>query len=73
VNKFESKQVQAAKVLYANGLQDYAAASLAYLTRITKKESTRKEIVALIEELDLGKYLENRNNVLVCKVEAGSF
>lgn len=71
MNKFETKQVQAAKVLFANGLQDYAASSLAYLTRITKKESTKQEIVALIKELDLGKYLEIRNNVLVSKVEAG--
>jgi len=72
MNKFETKQVQTAKVLFANGLQDYAASSLAYLTRITKKESTKQEIIALIKELDLDKYLEIRNNVLVSKVEAGS-
>lgn len=71
MNKFEAKQVQSAKVLFANGLQDYAASTLAYLTRITKKESTKQEIIALIKELDLGKYLEIRNDVLVSKVEAG--
>jgi hypothetical protein len=72
MNKFETKQVQTAKVLFANGLQDYAASTLAYLTRITKKESTKKEIVALIDELDLHKFLVIRNNVLVSKVEVGS-
>lgn len=70
MNKFEIRQVQTAKVLFANGLQDHAASSLAYLTRITKKESTKQEIIALIKELDLSKYLEIRNNVLVSKVEA---
>ena len=71
MNKFETKQVQTAKVLFANGLQDYAASTLAYLTRVTKKDSTKQEIVALIDELDLHKFLVIRNNVLVSKVEAG--
>lgn len=72
MNKFETRQVQAAKVLLANGLADHAAHSLAYLTRVTKKETTRQEIISLINELNLGHFLEVRNNVLVSKVEAGS-
>jgi hypothetical protein len=72
MNKFETRQIQAAKTMLANGLADYAANSLAYLTRVTKKETTRQEILKLIVELDLGKYLEIRNNVLVSKVEAGT-
>lgn len=71
MNKFETKQIQAAKTMLANGLADYAASSLAYLTRVTKKETTRKEIMQLIVDLDLTQYLEVRNNVLVSKVEAG--
>jgi hypothetical protein len=71
MNKFETRQIQAAKTMLANGLADYAAGSLAYLTRITKKETTRQEILKLIVELDLSKFLEIRNNVLVSKVEAG--
>jgi len=72
MNKFETRQVEAAKTMLANGLADYAANSLAYLTRVTKKETTRQEIIKLIVELDLGKFLEIRNNVLVSKVEAGT-
>ena len=72
MNKFETRQVEAAKTLYANNLQDYAASSLAYLTRITKKESTRKEIISLIKEMNLEKYLTVRNNVLVSKVEVSA-
>ena len=72
MNKFETRQVATAKTLYANNLQDFAASSLAYLTRITKKESTKKEIIALIKEMNLEKYLEVRNNVLVSKVEVGA-
>ena len=53
--------------MMANGLEDYAANTLAYLTRITKKESTRIEVVALIKEFNLGKYLEVRNGVYVPK------
>ena len=67
VNKFETRQVETVKVMMANGLEDYAANTLAYLTRITKKESTRKEVVALIEQFNLGKYLEVRNGVYVPK------
>jgi hypothetical protein len=72
MNKFETRQIEAAKTMLANGLADYAANSLAYLTRVTKKETTRQEVIKLIAELDLGKFLEIRNNVLVSKVEAGS-
>ena len=67
MNKFETRQVETVKVMMANGLEDYAASTLAYLTRITKKEATRKEVVALIEQLNLGKYLEVRNGVYVPK------
>jgi hypothetical protein len=72
MNKFETRQVAAAKVLSANNLADHAAHSLAYLTRVTKKQSTKQEIIALIEELNLGNFLEVRNNVLVSKIEVGT-
>ena len=72
MNRFETRQIEAAKVLLANNLADHAAHSLAYLTRVTKKQSTKQEIIKLIQDLDLGKYLEVRNGVLVSKVEAGT-
>ena len=67
MNKFESKQVQSAKVLFENGLKEYAATTLAYLTRITKKQSTRNEIISLINELKLDQFLQTVNGVLIPK------
>jgi hypothetical protein len=72
MNRFETNQVAAAIALYKDGIEDYAADTLAYLTRVTKKQSTRQEVIQLIDSMGLNKYLEPINGVLVSKVEPGA-